>query len=166
MRTLELVPSDAEALPEVLRAIAEADAILLGPGSLYTSVIPNLLVRGVGEALAATKAPKIYICNVMTQPGETEGFTASQHVSAIERFSSPRLIDCIVVNSARVRAHLLSKYAAASSGPVTLDFPRLHQLGVRIATGDLLHQGDVVRHDPDKLARRVMQLISSTKKLN
>ncbi|MBT9134382.1 MAG: Gluconeogenesis factor [Firmicutes bacterium] len=166
VRTLELVPSDAEALPEVLRAIAEADAILLGPGSLYTSVIPNLLVRGVGEALAATKAPKIYICNVMTQPGETEGFTASRHVSAIERFSSPRLIDCIVVNSARVRAHLLSKYAAASSGPVTLDFPRLHQLGVRIATGDLLHQGDVVRHDPDKLARRVMQLISSTKKLN
>lgn len=164
VRSLSLIPSEAEALPEVLKAIAEADAVLLGPGSLYTSVIPNLLVRGMGEALAATKAPKIYVCNIMTQPGETDGFTASRHVTTIEHFSSPRLIDYLVVNSARVRPHLVSKYAAAGSMPVVLDFPSLHQLGVRIATGDLLHQGDVVRHDPDKLARRVMQVISSSKK--
>lgn len=164
VRALSLIPSDAEALPEVLKAIDEADAIVLGPGSLYTSVIPNLLVRGMGEALTAAKAPKIYICNVMTQPGETDGFTASQHVTAIERFSSPRLIDWIVVNSARVRPHLVSKYAAANSAPVVLDLPRLSQLGLRIATGDLLQQGDVVRHDPEKLARRLMELIASAKK--
>lgn len=164
VRTLSLIPDDAEALPEVLKAIDEAEAIVLGPGSLYTSVIPNLLVRGMGEALAAAKAPKIYICNVMTQPGETDGFTASEHVTAIERFSSPRLIDWIVVNSARVRPHLVSKYAAANSAPVVLDLPRLSQLGLRIATGDLLQQGDVVRHDPEKLARRLMELIASAKK--
>lgn len=164
VRALSLIPSDAEALPEVLKAIDEADAIVLGPGSLYTSVIPNLLVRGMGEALTATKAPKIYICNVMTQPGETDGFTASQHVTAIERFSSPGLIDWVVVNSARVRSHLVSKYAAANSTPVVCDFPRLSELGLRIATGDLLQQGDVVRHDPEKLARRLMELIASAKK--
>ena len=163
VRTLSLIPNDAEALPEVLRAIAEADAIVLGPGSLYTSVIPNLLVRGVSSALAATKAPKIYICNIMTQPGETDGFAASQHVTAIERFSSPKLIDCVIVNSARVRSHLAAKYAATDSVPVALDPPRLSQLGVRIATGDLLQQGEVVRHDPEKLARRLMELISSAK---
>jgi uncharacterized cofD-like protein len=164
VRTLSLIPDDAEALPEVLKAIAEADAIVLGPGSLYTSVIPNLLVRGMGEALTAAKAPKIYICNVMTQPGETDGFTASQHVTAIERFSSPKLIDYVIVNSARVRPHLVSKYAATNSVPVVLDLPRLSQLGVRIATGDLLQQGDVVRHDPDKLARCVLRLLASRKK--
>lgn len=163
VRTLSLIPNDAEALPEVLRAIAEADAIVLGPGSLYTSVIPNLLVRGVSSALAATKAPKIYICNIMTQPGETDGFVASQHVTAIERFSSPKLIDCVIVNSAGIRSHLVAKYAATDSVPVALDSPRLSQLGVRIATGDLLQQGDVVRHDPEKLARRLMELISSAK---
>lgn len=164
VRTLSLIPDDAEALPEVLKAIDEAEAIVLGPGSLYTSVIPNLLVRGMGEALAAAKAPKIYICNVMTQPGETDGFTASEHVTAIERFSSPRLIDWVVINSARVRPHLVSKYAAANSVPVVLDLPRLSQLGLRITTGDLLQQGDVVRHDPEKLGRRLMELIASAKK--
>jgi len=164
VRSLSLIPSDAEALPEVLKAIAEADVVLLGPGSLYTSVIPNLLVRGIAGALAATSAPKVYICNVMTQPGETDGFTAAEHVSAIERFSSPRLLDYVVINSARVRPHLLSKYAAAGSVPVTIDFPRLRQLGVHTVTEDLLDKGDAVRHDPDKLARRVIQLISSVKK--
>lgn len=163
VKTLSLIPGDAQPLPEVLKAIAEADAILLGPGSLYTSVIPNLLVSGVSEALVASKALIIYTCNVMTQPGETEGYTVSQHVLAIERFSVARLIDYVVVNSAKVHPELLSRYATTLSVPVVLDSPRLHHLGVRIATGDLLQQGDVVRHDPDKLARRVMRLIVKRK---
>lgn len=159
IKSLRLEPSDAQPLPEVLQAIAEADALVLGPGSLYTSVIPNLLVNGMSQAIARSAATKIYICNVMTQPGETTQFTASQHVDAIQRLANARIVDFVLVNTARIKADLLTKYRAQNSSPVLVDMHRLNQLGVRVVADDLLQQGSVVRHDPEKLARRVMRLI-------
>lgn len=159
VRTLSLLPEHAEPLPEVLQAIADADAVILGPGSLFTSVIPNLLVKGMSQALAHSPAVKVYICNVMTQPGETTGFTASQHVEAIYRFAQARVLDYVLVNNARVRPDLVAKYAATESVPVVVDTPKLNSLGVRVVADDLLQQEDVVRHDPEKLARRIMRLI-------
>lgn len=159
VKTLSLFPEDAQPLPEVLQAIADADAVILGPGSLFTSVIPNLLVKGMCQALAHSPATKVYICNVMTQPGETAGFTASQHVEAIHRFAQARVIDYVLVNNARVRPDLMAKYAAAQSAPVVLDTQMLNSLGVRVVADDLLQQEEVVRHDPDKLARRIMRLV-------
>ncbi|KAF0193709.1 MAG: hypothetical protein FD169_2339 [Bacillota bacterium] len=159
IKSLRLEPPNAEPLPEVLQAIAEADALVLGPGSLFTSVIPNLLVSGMSQAIARSVATKIYICNVMTQPGETTQFTASQHVDAIQRLANARIIDFVLVNTARIKADLLSKYSAQNSAPVLVDMHRLNQLGVRVVADDLLHQCSVVRHDPEKLARRVMRLI-------
>ena len=159
IKSLRLEPSNAEPLPEVLQAIAEADALVLGPGSLFTSVIPNLLVSGMSQAIARSAATKIYICNVMTQPGETTQFTASQHVDAIQRLANARIVDFVLVNTARIKADLLSKYRAQNSAPVLVDMHRLNQLGVRVVADDLVQQGSVVRHDPEKLARRVMRLI-------
>lgn len=159
IKSLRLDPPNARPLPEVLQAIAEADALILGPGSLFTSVIPNLLVNGMSQAIARSAATKIYICNVMTQPGETTQFTASQHVDAIQSHANARIVDFVLVNTTRIKAELLAKYRAQSSAPVLVDMHRLNQLGVRVVADDLLLQGSVVRHDPEKLARRVMRVI-------
>jgi len=159
IRALRLEPENAEPLPEVLQAIADADAVILGPGSLFTSVIPNLLVKGMSQAIARSAATKIYICNVMTQPGETSQFTASSHVDALQRLANARVIDYVLVNTTRIRQDLLAKYRAQEAIPVAIDMSKLNQLGVRVVADDLLHQDTVVRHDPDKLARRVMRLI-------
>ena len=109
IQSVRLLPEHPKALPEAVRAIEEADLILLGPGSLYTSVIPNLLVDGISEAVCASKAMKIYICNIMTQDGETEGMTASDHVKALLRHSGPGLVDICLCNSAPVRPGLLER---------------------------------------------------------
>ena len=106
-----LDPEDAVPLSEALLAIAEADAILIGPGSLYTSILPNLLVRGLFAAIKRSPAPKIYICNVMTQPGETDGFTASRHVNVMYEHVNEPFLDTIIVNSAELPNHVLEKYA-------------------------------------------------------
>lgn len=159
IKSLRLDPPNVQPLPEVLQAIAEADALVLGPGSLFTSVIPNLLVSGMSQAIARSAATKIYICNVMTQPGETTQFTASQHVDAIQRLANARIVDFVLVNTARIKGDLLSKYRAQNSAPVLVDMHRLNQLGVRVVADDLIQQGSVVRHDSEKLARRVMRLI-------
>lgn len=159
IRSLRLEPPNVQPLPEVLQAIQDADVVVLGPGSLFTSVIPNLLVAGMSQAIASSVATKVYICNVMTQPGETTQFTASQHVAALQRFANARIIDYVLVNTGKIRSDLLTKYRAKDAIPVSVDMHRLNQLGVRVVADDFLHQGEVVRHDPDKLARSVMRLI-------
>ncbi len=159
IRRVFTLPAKAEPLPEALEAIRDADAIVLGPGSLYTSVMPNLLIPGVVEAIAASQATKIYVCNVMTQPGETTGYTAADHLKAILDHTRPDLIDCVLVNTAPVNPELLAKYKAEGAAPVAVDIDALRKLGVSVAIGDLINQDDLVRHDSQRLARAVFRLV-------
>ncbi|EST55466.1 hypothetical protein T458_06785 [Brevibacillus panacihumi W25] len=155
-----LEPSDAAPLNEALLAIADADAILIGPGSLYTSIIPNLLVRGLFSAVSRSTAPKIYICNVMTQPGETDGFAASHHVQAMYQHVGEAFLDTIIVNSAKLPLHVLEKYAEKGAKPVRCDLKQLRQLGLQIVAKPLVTFEDgYLRHDAHAVSRQVVSLL-------
>jgi len=156
---VELVPKDVTPLPEVLTAIAEADAIVVGPGSLYTSVLPNLLIPEVAQAIAESKAKCIYICNVMTQPGETDGFSAARHVQEIYRHVEQRLFDYILVNGASLPDEALEQYQAQRSYPVLVDVEALHQLGLKVIARDFVHYATYARHDSRLIADEIASII-------
>lgn len=156
-------PENIEPVETALEALNDADAIILGPGSLYTSVIPNLLVKGIADTLRQSEAVKIYICNVMTQPGETDGYTASQHVKAIFDHVGAGLIDYVVVNVQDVAPSLREVYAKQQAFPVIPDIAELEQLGVKIVKANLISETNLVRHDPVKLSRTIMSLVYSLK---
>ena len=159
IQSVRLLPEHPKALPEAVRAIEEADLILLGPGSLYTSVIPNLLVDGISEAVCASKAMKIYICNIMTQDGETEGMTASDHVKALLRHSGPGLVDICLCNSAPVRPGLLERYKEEDAAPIVVDKEAIEALGVGLVTRPLASETlDYARHSFARLSAAVMEL--------
>ena len=158
IRRVLLRPRRCEPVAEALEAIEQADLITLGPGSLYTSVIPNLLVKGVTEALAASKALKIYICNLMWEPGETEGYTAADHLQAVLDHSRAGIADAILVNQSRIAPRVLRRYAEQGAQPVTLDRERLERLTPRILDLDFTAPGPTVRHDSDRLARLLADL--------
>lgn len=147
--------------PAALAAIAEADLIVMGPGSVYTSVIPNLLVPGVKQALEASKAPKVYVCNVMTQPGETDGMAASEHCTAIFRAVEGKPFDHVIVNTGVPRSDVLERYAALGQTLVEADFDRLRALSLRVLPGDTMSQSDLARHDAMKVASRLIGLLKS-----
>ena len=159
---VRLLPERPPALPETLRAIREADLILLGPGSLYTSVIPNLLVDGVGEAIRTSDALKIYVCNIMTQDGETEGYTAADHVVALlSHGGGPGLVDLCLANSAPVRPGLVERYREEGAAPILVDRARVEALGVELAERPLASEtSDLARHSTERLAAAVMDLLS------
>ncbi|CAM3541642.1 YvcK family protein [Brevibacillus invocatus] len=160
IKRVYLEPSDAAPLNEALLAIADADAILIGPGSLYTSIIPNLLVRGLFSAIARSTAPKIYICNVMTQPGETDGFAASHHVNAMYQHVGGPFLDTIIVNSAKLPFHVLEKYAEKGAKPVRYDLKQLRQLGLHIVAKPLVTFEDgYLRHDAHAVSKQVVSLV-------
>lgn len=158
---LRLEPSTADPLPETLEAIANADLITLGPGSLYTSVITNLLVRGIPEALAASRATRVYVCNLMTQANESLGLTASQHIEKImqhaARADSP-IFDYALINTGAISAERLAQYAREGQEPIVADLERVRTLGVEPVTGNFVHEGDVLRHDYDRVAEIVLSL--------
>ncbi len=158
---IRLIPEHPRVNPLALEAIAKADLILLGPGSLYTSVIPNLLVDGITDAIAAAPALRAYVCNVMTQDGETEGYTAADHLRALLSHSGSRLVDFCLVNSAPIPDYLLERYAEENARPIEIDSAEIAALGVELATGDMadLHHKKLARHDPDKLAQTVLKLM-------
>lgn len=156
---VELVPSNLTPLPEVLEAIAEADAIVVGPGSLYTSILPNLLVPGLADAIANSPAKKVFICNVMTQPGETDTFSAAQHVEVIYKHVSRPLFDYIVVNAASLPDEALEKYQAQQAYPVLVDMESLHKLGLRVIARDFVHYATYARHDSRLIAEQIVGLI-------
>jgi uncharacterized cofD-like protein len=162
-----LRPQNCEPLPETLSAIASADLITLGPGSLYTSVIPNLLVKGIAEAIQKSPAMKVYFVNLMWQPGETINFTASQHVEAIHAHAKCKLIDCVVLNTAPIPESLKRVYARAHVKPVENDMERLQALKVKIVTADLLGDPSLnprkIRHDATALANVVIDLASRSR---
>jgi uncharacterized cofD-like protein len=155
---LWLEPSGAQPLREVLDALANADAIVLGPGSLYTSVLPNVLVDGIARAVAESSAVKIYVCNVMTQPGETDAFTAATHVRALLLQSGHRVCDTVIVNDEPPR-RLLEAYAVEGQTPVEPDRATLAALGVRVVGANVISETQNVRHDPQRLADVVLRLI-------
>ena len=159
IRRVRLFPQDVAPVPSALEAIRTADAIILGPGSLYTSIMPNLLVSGVAEELRKSSALKIYICNVMTQPGETDGYTASMHAEAILKHAGRGTIDFMLVNNAPISAELRKQYAAQDIYPVAVDEEAINALGIGFVAADIISQTDAVRHDPDKLSRNVMRMV-------
>ena len=156
---VELLPAHPKALPDALDAIAAADLILLGPGSLYTSIIPNLLVDGVAEAVAASDAQKIYVCNIMTQDGETEGYTAADHLEALQRHGREGIVDLCLANNAPIPHELAARYSEEDAELLRIDRERIAALGIALAEYPLLSaQGGYARHDPALLAQAVMEL--------
>lgn len=158
-----LKPLNCEPVPEAISAISNADVIILGPGSLYTSVIPNLLVKGMADAIHASGAVTVYVSNIMSQPGETDGYTASQHIRAIHQHAGSGLIDYAVVNIGTIPNKLLRKYKDDGAAPVRPDIKNIESMGVVPVRRNLVYETDVVRHDPEKLAEAVMELLGELK---
>ncbi len=159
--TVRLLPEHPQALPAALKAIKEAELIILGPGSLYTSVIPNLLVDGIVKAIQRSKAMKIYVCNAMTEDGETENYTVSDHISAIFQHSAPGLFPLCLVTSSRVPKSAAERYALEGAAPVVLDAGRCQRLGVEVVSRPLstVREGRVLHHF-QRLAREILVLYS------
>ena len=156
---VRLLPEHPPALPAALDAIHRAEVILLGPGSLYTSVIPNLLVDGISEAIEDSSALKIYICNIMTQEGETEGMTAQDHVAALLEHGGPGLVDLCLCNSDPVGGELLERYSAEDAAPMEADRRELELLGAELVYRPLMDQDcGYARHDGVKVAQAVLEL--------
>lgn len=151
-------PSDAVLLDEALEALQEADAILVGPGSLYTSIMPNLLVPGMAQAIIASKAVKMYVCNVMTQPGETDHYSVGDHLRAIERHVGARLFDYIIVNNGPIPRKVLERYAEQGAAAVRLDLDRVAEQGYKIIADNLVQPGTYLRHDAEKLSGHIFRL--------
>ena len=174
---IQLVPRRVKPLKEALAAIAEADIITLGPGSLFTSIIPNLLVEGIPRAIANSAATKIYFANLMTQPGETQGFSASQHLAAILNHCGRHrrgLIDVCVVNGGTLGSGAVRAYGAKAAKPVAVDLRQLESLGVHVISEDLVRmsgqrQQNKIRHDSSAIGAIAVDLaqdhrIKATKK--
>jgi uncharacterized cofD-like protein len=166
IKKIVMLPSRAKPLPETLAAIEEADLITLGPGSLFTSVVPNLLVDGIPQAIAASPALKAYFVNLMTQPGETTGFLASDHVRAVLDHAGKtrkRMIDICVVNEGSYSARDLARYRVQEARPVEVDAAKLKRMGMKVVAADLLRLGrhrasEKIRHDPGAIAAVAMNL--------
>jgi uncharacterized cofD-like protein len=159
IRRVRLIPECPPAVPEAIAAIEEADLILLGPGSLYTSIIPNLLVEGVAEAVCASEAVKLYILNVMTQDGETEGYTAADHIRALKKHAGAELFSLCLANCMPLPEEVLSRYRLWGAEPITLDAEEIAEQGVQIYTAPVADVRDgYVRHHPHMLAREIMRI--------
>ena len=161
IRRVQLFPRKVEAVPAALEAIETSDAIILGPGSLYTSIMPNLLVEGVAQALKKSHAIKIYICNVMTQPGETDNYTAADHAKAILDHAGQGVIDYVLVNSKPIPQEFLDKTGAQA---VEVDEDKINAMGMGLIKADLMSETDAGRHDPEKLCQAVMKIIDDMTK--
>ena len=159
IKRIYLEPAAAKAVPESLEAIATADLIIIGPGSLFTSVIPPLLVKEILAAVKAAAATKIYICNVMTQPGETDGFSASDHLRVLLEHTDPKLVDYMIINDQEVPLEAQAIYAEEGAEPVVPDQEKVLSLGVRPVTGPLLNTNGLVRHDADRLANLLIKMM-------
>ena len=156
---LSLHPAAPRPLPQAVEAIMKADAIILGPGSLYTSIIPNLLVDELTAAIQSSPALCIFVCNVMTQWGETDGYTALDHLVALEDYLKAEYIDYVIVNTEEVPRHLLDCYQSEGAYPVLADLEGLRQKGVQVIPGNFISQQDAVRHDSAHLSSAIMKLV-------
>jgi len=161
IKELFLDPPDVEPLPQTLEAIARADLITIGPGSLFTSLIPNLLVHGIPHAIVNSSAVKVYVCNLMTQANESLGLSAADHIRALNRHAqSERLFDYALINRTPVSEELKAKYALEGAAQIVADLDAVEQLGVRPVLGDYLDEATVARHATDRVAKDLLQLVS------
>ncbi|QDI93123.1 YvcK family protein [Salicibibacter halophilus] len=153
-----LDPEFPEALPASIQAIRQADKIIMGPGSLYTSVLPNLLVPGIAEEISRSPADKIYICNVMTQKGETDGFTASDHIKALHAHIGDSMIEQVFTHDGNISSEMIERYAEEGSEAVICDEGSLKSLGLDVVQDDFIHtDGPVLRHNAEKIARMILE---------
>jgi len=163
---VRLLPPDAEPLPPTLEAIERADLITMGPGSLFTSMVPNLLVHGIPDAIQASKAVKVFVCNLMTQANESLGMSAVQHIHALRAHAAgKRLFDYALLNDRPVSAELKKKYAGEGAEQIRADaatVAELEALGLRVVTGDFLEEGNVARHATDRIARELLRIVEHT----
>jgi uncharacterized cofD-like protein len=155
---LSMEPADAAPMPETLHAIEHADLITIGPGSLFTSIITNLLVRGIPEALANARGLRIYVCNLMTQANESLNLTASEHIERIYEHAGRPIFDYALVNTGVVSEETRARYAAEGADVIQPDVERIEALGIRCITGNFAAEGDVLRHASDRVAAQVLSL--------
>ena len=155
---LMIDPPDAAAMPETLEAIERADLITVGPGSLYTSLITNLLVQGVPAALAEAKGVRVYICNLMTQANESLGLKASEHIERMYEHTRAPIFDYAILNTAPFSPETLARYAAEHAAPIEVDVERIEKLGVRCITGDFASEENVVRHAANRVTGALLAL--------
>jgi uncharacterized cofD-like protein len=165
IQELMIDPADAGPLPETLDAIAAADLITLGPGSLYTSLITNLLVRGIPEAIAASRATRVYICNLMTQANESLGLSAAEHIEKILDHAracgipeDAKIFDYAIINIAPILPATLEKYAREGQTPIEADLDAVRALGVEPIAGNFVHEGEVLRHSYDRVTEKLLEL--------
>jgi uncharacterized cofD-like protein len=154
---LSIDPADAKPTDRALEALSSADMVLVGPGSLYTSVLPNLLIKPIADALRQSRALRVYICNVMTQPGESDGYAAEEHLAAIIEHAG-LVVDVMILNGAHPSEAILSAYAAQEQHPVAFDVNAIRELGVTPFFGDIIKEGNYVRHDSAALADTIFRL--------
>lgn len=166
IRRVSLDPSNCRPSVESFDAIDEADIIILGPGSLYTSVIPNLLVSGISDRMAKSRAPKVYICNVMTQPGETDNYTAFEHLNAIITHTRLDIVDYCIVNTGKIPPEFLKKYEEEYSYPVLADSDKIIEKGYNVIEEDILNIENYIRHDSKKLSKIIVDLALKIKSKN
>ena len=163
IKRVELAPEDAKVLPECIKAIEDANIIVLGPGSLYTSIIPNLLIDGIVDAIRSSDALKLYVCNVMTQPGETDEYSVSEHIQELFAHAGGKLFDYCLINSRPVPQGVLKRYIEDGAEQVKRDDEFVQKLDVEIISAPVTApynagKRNLVRHDPDKLAREILRI--------
>ena len=152
IRKLMLVPRNVPPLAEAIEAIREADLILIGPGSLYTSILPNLLIPKIASAIARSRARRVYIANLMTQPGETTDYSVARHLRAIQNHVKPRIVDYVVANRQRISPAVARRYRRQGASQVTVDAAGLRKLRVELLLGNLLEEHEKIRHHSARLA--------------
>jgi uncharacterized cofD-like protein len=158
IRELFLVPPDPEPLPQTLAAIAQADLITLGPGSLFTSLIPNLLVRGIRQAISESPAIKVYVCNLMTQANESLGLTAADHIRALNEHAGGQIFDYALINRTPVSKELKAKYALEGASQIVADLDAIEAMGVCPVLGDYLFEDGVARHNTERVAKDLLEV--------
>jgi uncharacterized cofD-like protein len=159
---LHMIPSDVPPLPQTLEAIANADLITIGPGSLFTSLIPNVLVHGIPEAITESPALKVYVCNLMSQANESLGLTAADHIRAIYDHARVNIFDAALLNIKPISSELKAKYALEASAQIVVDIEAIQALGVKPILGDFLYEErGVVRHAYNRVANELMRLVTS-----
>src|ERR1700726_1177657 len=166
IRELFLVPPDVGPMPQTLEAIANADMITIGPGSLFTSLIPNLLVRRITQAIVESPAAKVYICNLMTQANESLGLTAADHIRALNSHAQKQIFDFALINRTPASAELQSKYASEGACQIVNDLEAIEAMGVIPVLGDYLEEAGVARHNTTRVARDLMQLMAQHPKID
>jgi uncharacterized cofD-like protein len=157
IQKLELSPRRVKPLDKAIEAIQEADLILMGPGSLFTSVIPNLLIPEIARVISRSKAPRVYVANLMTQPGETTNFSLSEHLRAINEHVGKHVIDYVVANRKPVSPEVARRYHAEGAEQVVVDRDKISRMKVRLILDNLLEEHNVIRHNSPRLARLLVE---------